>query len=97
MPISDFQSQFSKSKIVQIFPKKIFIEEYHFWGMFFIIDIFWKLFKALYLLKSCQFFVGWILSFGKRYENDVKVIFDQWPKMNLGFDVEPEIRILKVI
>ena len=24
-------------------------------------------------------------------------IFDQWPKLNLGFDVEPEIRILKVI
>ena len=27
----------------------------------------------------------------------VRVIFDQWPKLNLGFDVEPEIRILKVI
>ena len=25
------------------------------------------------------------------------VIFDQWPNLNLGFDVEPEIRILKVI
>ena len=27
---SDFQSHFSMSKIVQIFPKKIFIEEYQF-------------------------------------------------------------------
>jgi hypothetical protein len=34
-------------------------------------------------------------SFGKRYEKDVRVIFDQWPKLNLGFDVEPEILISK--
>ena len=33
----------------------------------------------------------------KRYENELRVIFDQWPKLKLGFDVEPEIRILKVI
>ena len=26
-----------------------------------------------------------------------RVIFDQWSKLNLGFDVEPEIWILKVI
>ena len=31
------------------------------------------------------------------YENALSVIFDQWPKLCLGFDVEPEIRILKVI
>ena len=37
------------------------------------------------------------LEFGKRYKNDVRVIFDQWPKQNIGFDVEPEIRILKVM
>ena len=24
-------------------------------------------------------------------------IFDQWPKLYLGFDVEPEIQILKII
>ena len=36
------------------------------------------------------------LEFGKRYKNDVRVIFDQWLKLNLRFDVEPEIRILKV-
>ena len=42
VPISDFQSQFSMSKIIRIFPF-FFIEEYQFRGMFFIIDIFWKL------------------------------------------------------
>ena len=33
-----------------------FIDEYHFRGMFFIIEIFWKLqfFQAVYILKSCQ-------------------------------------------
>ena len=52
-----------------------------------------SIFKALYSIKSCQFFV----CFGKRYENDLRVIFNQWPKLKLGFDVEPEFRILKVI
>ena len=42
VPISDFQSQFSMSKIIRIFQKK-FIEEYQFRGMFFATDIFWKL------------------------------------------------------
>ena len=27
----------------------------------------------------------------------LRVIFDQWPKLYLGFDAEPEIRSLKVI
>ena len=27
----------------------------------------------------------------------LRAIFDQWPNLYLGFDVEPEIRILKVI
>jgi hypothetical protein len=26
----------------------------------------------------------------------LRVIFNQWPKLYLGFDVEPEIQILKV-
>ena len=43
MTISDFQSQFSMSKIIQIFLIFFFIEEYQFRGMFFVIDIFWKL------------------------------------------------------
>ena len=36
----DFQSQFSISKIVRIFLNFFFIEEYQFWGTFFVIDIF---------------------------------------------------------
>ena len=43
LPISDFQSQFSMSKIVGIFLNFFFIEEYQFRGTFFVIDIFWKL------------------------------------------------------
>ena len=48
MPIFDFQSQFSMSifmsKIVRIFLIFFFfIEEYQFRGMFFVINIIWKL------------------------------------------------------
>ena len=38
-----------------------------------------------------------LLNFGKTYKDDLRVIFDQWPMLHLGFDVEPEIGILKVI
>ena len=30
-----------------------------------------------------------------RYEFDLRVIFDQWPKLHLGLDVWPKIPILK--
>ena len=43
MPIFDFQSQFSMSKIIRIFLNFFFIEEYQFMGMFFADGIFWKL------------------------------------------------------
>ena len=43
MPISDFQSQFSMSKIIQICLNFFFIEEFDFRGTPFVIDIFWKL------------------------------------------------------
>ena len=29
---------------------------------------------------------GTLLNFGKIYEDDLKVIFDQWPKLHLGLD-----------
>ena len=29
---------------------------------------------------------GTLLNFGKRYENDLRVIFDQWSKLHLGLD-----------
>ena len=37
---SDFQSQFSMSKIIRIFLEIFFIEEYDFRGTLFVIDIF---------------------------------------------------------
>ena len=40
--ISDFQSQFSMSKIIRIFLIFFFIEEYQFRAIFVVIDIFWK-------------------------------------------------------
>ena len=68
-------------------------------GTYFVVYIFWKFqfFKHLkhFLLKLCQFFVSWFWSFIKRYEFDSRVIFDQWAKLHLGLDVQPEIPILK--
>ena len=29
---------------------------------------------------------GTLLNFGKRYEDDLRVIFDLWPKLHLGLD-----------
>ena len=40
-PISDFQSEFSMSKIIRIFLKFFFIEEYQFRGTYSVIGIFW--------------------------------------------------------
>ncbi len=36
-----------------------------------------------------------LLNFGKRYEDDLRVIFDQWPKLHLGLDVLSNQKILK--
>ena len=30
---------------------------------------------------------GNLLNFGKRYEDNLRVIIDQWPKLHLGLDV----------
>ena len=38
---------------------------------------------------------GNLLNFGKRYEDDLRVIFDQWPKLHLGLDVLSNQKILK--
>ena len=71
----------------------------------------WPLKSSLYLLPKCSrvpltivlisgistMVNDTVLNFGKRCEDDLWVIFDQWPKLHLGFDAEPEIWILKVI
>ena len=38
-----------------------------------------------------------LLKFGKRYEDNLRVIFDQWPKLHLGLDVLSNQKILDVI
>ena len=59
--------------LIEVFKKKKIIEEIQFSGMYFVIDIFWKLqfLKHLkhFLLKLCPFFDSQFWSFGKKYEN----------------------------
>ena len=38
-----------------------------------------------------------LVNFGKRYADYLMVIFDQWPKLCIGLDVEAYIQILKGI
>ena len=40
---------------------------------------------------------GTLLNFGKRYEDDLRVIFDQWPKVHLGLDALSNQKVLKGI
>ena len=37
---------------------------------------------------------GTLLNFGKRYEDDLRVIFDQWPKLHLCLDALNNQKIL---
>ena len=39
---------------------------------------------------------GTLLNFCKRYEDDLRVIFDQRPKLHLGLDALSNQKILKV-
>ena len=70
-------------------PKLILFNEKLFWKDS---DNFWH--KKLTLKVRNWQFMSAEFGTGKRYEN---VIFDQWPKLCMGYDVEPEIRILKII
>jgi hypothetical protein len=40
---------------------------------------------------------GTLLNFGKRYEDNSRVIFDQWPKLHLGSDALSNQKILNGI
>ena len=40
---------------------------------------------------------GTLLNFGKRYEDNLRVICDQWPKLHLGVDALSNQKILKGI
>ena len=48
---------------------------------------------VLILLISTMVY-GTLLNFGKRYEDDLRVIFDQWPKLHLGLDALSNQKIL---
>ena len=37
---------------------------------------------------------GTLLKFGKRYDDDLRFIFDQWPKLHLGLDAPTNQKIL---
>ena len=64
MPISDFQSEFSMSKIIRIFLNFFFIEEYQFRGTYIVIGIFWKLqFLKPFISKIKHIFCQLILEF----------------------------------
>ena len=38
---------------------------------------------------------GTLLNFGKRYEDDLWVTFDQWPNLQLGLDAQSNQKIKK--
>ena len=40
---------------------------------------------------------GTLLNFGKIHEDDLRVIFDQWPNLNLGLDALSNQKTLKGI
>ena len=40
---------------------------------------------------------GTLLNFGKRYEDDIKILFYQWQKMHLGLDALSIQKFLKGI
>jgi hypothetical protein len=40
---------------------------------------------------------GTLLNFGKRYEDDLRVIFDQWPKLHLCLDALSNQKIVKEV
>ena len=40
---------------------------------------------------------GTVLNFGKRYKDNLRAIFDQWPKLHLGLDALDNQKILNGI
>ena len=52
--------------------------------------------KVLILLIS-TIMNGTLLNFGKRYGDNLRVIFDQWPKLLLGLDALSSQKILNGI
>ena len=54
-------------------------------------------FTAVLILLISTMVNGTLLNFGKRYEDNLRVIFDQWPKLHLGSDALSNQKILNGI
>ena len=52
-------------------------------------------FTIVLILPISTMVNGTLLNFGKRYEDDFRVIFDQWPKLRLNLDAISNQKILK--
>ena len=80
MPVSNFQSHFSRSKISQSFSIPFFNNKLEDQLLFY--DFFERNYlQILYFLQTCSFFVSWFPSFGKIYESDLRVILRRWLKL----------------
>ena len=70
-----------------------FIEQYQFRGTFFAIDVFGRhQFLKHVIFLNCAHFLSADFGLLVRYENDLKVIFDQWPKFLSVLHVRPEFQ-----
>ena len=52
-------------------------------------------FTTVLVRRNSTMVNGTLLNFGKRYEDDLRVIFDQWSKLHLGLDALSNQKILK--
>ena len=51
-------------------------------------------FTIVLILPISTMVNGTLLNFSKRYEDELRVIFDQWPKLYLGLDALSDQKIL---
>ena len=54
-------------------------------------------FTIVLIRKFSTMVNGTVLNFGKRYKDNLRVTFDQWPKLHLGLDALSNQKILKGI
>ena len=54
-------------------------------------------FTIVLISGICTMVHGTLLNFGKRYEDNLRVIFDQWSKLHLGLDALCNQKILNCI
>ena len=52
---------------------------------------------TIVLIVEISTYNGTLLNFGKRYEDNLRVSFEQWPKLHLGLDALSNEKILNGI